>query len=251
RRREDPRLRRCRLHHADPALRVVGPEGAARPRHRRRDASGAGPPAARLRSSGGNRLTPELFRFLEELRKHNERDWFHRNKDRYLGQVRDPLLAFITAIGPKLRAIGPHIVADARPSGGSLLRIYRDTRFSRDKTPYQTHAALWFRLAADKEVEGPGYYLHLERGRSFMGAGMWRPSPDALRPHLPSAGAPHEIPRQGDGARLLIEWAQRAQRASAGWDTVRSTCGGSSNGSSLRSGNLSPQRAMTGRMLSR
>ena len=126
-------------------------------------------------------MTPELFRFLEELRKHNERDWFHRNKDRYLGQVRDPLLAFITAIGPKLRAIGPHIVADARPSGGSLLRIYRDTRFSRDKTPYQTHAALWFRLAADKEVEGPGYYLHLERGRSFMGAGMWRPSGDALR----------------------------------------------------------------------
>jgi len=126
-------------------------------------------------------LTPELFRFLEELRKHNERDWFHRNKDRYLGQVRDPLLAFITAIAPKLRAISPHIVADARPSGGSLLRIYRDTRFSRDKAPYQTHAALWFRLAADKEVEGPGYYLHLERGRSFMGAGMWRPSGDALR----------------------------------------------------------------------
>jgi len=128
-----------------------------------------------------NRLTAELFRFLEELRKHNQRDWFNRNKDRYLAQVREPLLAFITAIAPKLRAISPHIVADARPSGGSLLRIYRDTRFTRDKTPYQTHAALWFRLAARKEVEGPGYYLHLERGRSFMGAGMWRPSGDALR----------------------------------------------------------------------
>jgi len=127
-----------------------------------------------------NRLTAELFRFLEELRKHNERDWFNRNKERYLAEVRDPLLAFITAIAPKLRAISPHIVADARPSGGSLLRIYRDTRFSRDKTPYQTHAALWFRLATDKKVEGPGYYLHLERGRSFIGAGMWRPSGDAL-----------------------------------------------------------------------
>jgi uncharacterized protein (TIGR02453 family) len=126
-------------------------------------------------------VTSELLRFFEELRLHNEGDWFNRNKDRYLTQVRDPLLAFITAIAPKLSEISPHIVADARPSGGSLLRIYRDTRFTRDKTPYRTNAGLRFRLAADKEIEAPGYYLHLERGQSFMGAGMWRPSGDALR----------------------------------------------------------------------
>src|SRR5712691_5117263 len=126
-------------------------------------------------------VTRELFGFLRELRRHNNREWFNANKERYLGEVRDPLLAFIQAIAPKLTRISPHIVADARPSGGSLLRVYRDTRFTRDKTPYRTNAGLRFRLAADKEVEGPGYYLHLERGQSFMGAGMWRPSGDALR----------------------------------------------------------------------
>lgn len=126
-------------------------------------------------------MTPALFRFLGELRRHNEREWFNANKERYLAQVRDPLLAFIGAIAPKLSAISPHIVADARPSGGSLMRIYRDTRFSRDKTPYKTHAALRFRIRGPRDAEAPGYYLHLEPGEVFMGAGLWRPGPDALR----------------------------------------------------------------------
>src|SRR3989454_1535947 len=71
-------------------------------------------------------VTRELFGFLEELRRHNNREWFNANKERYLAEVRDPLLAFVAAIGPKLARISPYIVADARPSG-SLLRIYRDT----------------------------------------------------------------------------------------------------------------------------
>ena len=126
-------------------------------------------------------VTPEVVRFFEELLRHNDREWFNRNKERYLTEVRDPLLGFIAAIAPKLSAISPHIVADPRPSGGSLLRIYRDTRFSRDKTPYKTHAGLSFRLEVGKDVEAPGYYLHLEPGRSFMAAGVWRPGADALR----------------------------------------------------------------------
>jgi len=82
-------------------------------------------------------VTRELLGFLGELRRHNNREWFNANKERYLAEVRDPLLAFIQAIAPQLTRISPHIVADARSSGGSLLRIYRDTRFSRDKTPLQ------------------------------------------------------------------------------------------------------------------
>src|SRR5215813_14323751 len=100
-------------------------------------------------------VTPELFRFLAELSRHNEREWFNANKERYIGQVRDPLLAFVAAIQPKLPAISRHIVADPRPSGGSLLRIYRDTRFSADKTPYKTNAALFFGLDAAKDFEAP------------------------------------------------------------------------------------------------
>jgi uncharacterized protein (TIGR02453 family) len=125
-------------------------------------------------------ITPALFRFLTDLRQHNDRDWFNAHKDEYVSHVRDPLLAFVSAIAPKLRAISPHIVADLRASGGSLLRIYRDTRFSRDKKPYKTNAALSFRLAPRRDIESPGYYLHLEPGLVFMGAGMWHPSADAL-----------------------------------------------------------------------
>jgi len=126
-------------------------------------------------------ITPALFRFLAELARHNQREWFNENKDRYIAEVRDPLLGFVSAVAPKLAAISPHIVADPRPSGGSLLRVYRDTRFSRDKTPYKTNAAVWFRVGADKDTEGPGYYLHLEPGRVFMAAGMWHPSSEPLR----------------------------------------------------------------------
>jgi uncharacterized protein (TIGR02453 family) len=129
----------------------------------------------------GTFIGPELFRFLKELRAHNDREWFNANKDRYLTLVRDPLLTFVDAIAPKLRAISPHVVADPRPSGGSLLRIHRDTRFSRDKTPYKTNAGLYFRHDVGKDIHGPGYYLHLEPGTVFMGAGMWHPDADALR----------------------------------------------------------------------
>jgi len=125
-------------------------------------------------------ITPALFRFLTALRQHNDREWFNAHKDDYVSHVRDPLLAFVSAIAPKLHAISPHIVADPRPSGGSLLRIYRDTRFSRDKKPYKTNAALSFRLAPRRAVESPGYYLHVEPGFVFMGAGLWHPSAEAL-----------------------------------------------------------------------
>ena len=131
----------------------------------------------------GSFVTRELFRFLGELHAHNERAWFEANKERYLTRVRGPILGFIAAVGPGLRRISPHIVADPRPSGGSLLRIYRDTRFSRDKTPYKINVGLRFPHGAAKDLHGPGpgYYLHLEPGQVFMGAGMWHPDPDALR----------------------------------------------------------------------
>ncbi|MEO1227658.1 MAG: DUF2461 domain-containing protein [Myxococcota bacterium] len=120
-------------------------------------------------------LPPELFDFFRELAVHNDREWFAENKERYEAQVKGPLLDFINGFAPKLNAISPQIVADSRPNGGSMFRIYRDTRFSKDKTPYKTHAALQFRHAAGKDVHAPGFYLHLEPDSVFMGAGLWRP----------------------------------------------------------------------------
>jgi uncharacterized protein (TIGR02453 family) len=117
----------------------------------------------------------ELFRFLDELKDHNDRDWFAANKGRYEHDLLEPALAFVEDFEPHLRAITPHLRADARRTGGSLFRIYRDTRFSKDKTPYKTTAGIYFRHERSKETYAPGYYLHLAPGDVFAGGGIWHP----------------------------------------------------------------------------
>ena len=123
---------------------------------------------------------PELFKFIRELRKNNNRDWFKENKARYEQDVREPLLRFISDFGPHLRKISSSFVADPRPVGGSMFRIYRDVRFSNDKTPYKTHASAQFRHKMGKDVHAPGFYLHLEPGDIFGAAGLWRPDSASL-----------------------------------------------------------------------
>src|SRR5436190_4266885 len=99
---------------------------------------------------------PELITFLEDLRFHNERDWFEAHKDNYERDVRGPALAFIDAMAPRLAMISPELVAAAQKVGGSLMRIHRDIRFARDKTPYKTNLGIQFRHAAGKDVHAPG-----------------------------------------------------------------------------------------------
>ncbi len=129
-----------------------------------------------------NPLGPGLFRFLKDLKAHNDREWFAANKARYEAEARDPVLRLIAAFGEPLGAITRHAEADPRPAGGSLFRIYRDTRFSRDKSPYKTHLGVNFRhrSAAAGGVHGPGFYLHLEPGGCLAGGGLWHPEPEAL-----------------------------------------------------------------------
>jgi uncharacterized protein (TIGR02453 family) len=126
-------------------------------------------------SDGAARIGPELFAFLRELRAHNDRAWFAAHRDRYDDHVRAPLLQLIADFAPRLRELSPAFVADPRPAGGSLFRIHRDTRFSRDKTPYKTNAGVQFRHAAGRDAHAPGFYLHLEPGQVFAAAGLWRP----------------------------------------------------------------------------
>jgi uncharacterized protein (TIGR02453 family) len=118
--------------------------------------------------------------FLAELKRNNNRDWFQANKDRYEADLKEPFLDFISDAGPRLRKISTNIVADPRPVGGSLFRIYRDVRFSKDKSPYKTHAGAHFQMGG-KGVHGPGYYLHVEPGECFVAGGMWMPEPKALQ----------------------------------------------------------------------
>ncbi len=125
-------------------------------------------------------IKSELFIFLSELKENNNRDWFQANKDRYENDVKDPLLAFIAAFAERAPEISTSIMAIPRTTGGSLFRIYRDMRFSKDKTPYKTGAGIHFRHKRGKDVHAPGYYLHLEPGDVFAGAGIWKPNTETI-----------------------------------------------------------------------
>ncbi len=126
-------------------------------------------------------FTPELFKFLRDLKKNNTRDWFTKNKPRYEEHVKAPLLRFITDLAPRLERISPHFICDPKPVGGSMFRIYRDTRFSKDKSPYKTAATAHFRHDTASDVHCPGFYLHLEPKQVFIGAGIWHPDGPTLQ----------------------------------------------------------------------
>ena len=126
-------------------------------------------------------FTPEVFAFLRELSANNNREWFAENKTRYEQRVRGPVLQFISDFGPRLAKISPHLVADPRPAGGSLFRFHRDTRFSRDKSPYKTHLGVhFFHDSGKKAPSVPGFYLHIAADECFAAAGIWHPDPAAL-----------------------------------------------------------------------
>ncbi len=124
---------------------------------------------------------PETLHFLNELAANNNREWFKENKARYEEQVLDVALRFIQSMQDPLHEIAPHFVALPTRVGGSLMRVYRDTRFSKNKLPYKTNVGIQFRHEQAKDVHSPGYYVHIAPDDVFLGAGMWRPDPDSLR----------------------------------------------------------------------
>jgi uncharacterized protein (TIGR02453 family) len=132
--------------------------------------------------SGERFFGPELFKFLRDLERNNNREWFQRNKARYEAEVKAPALHFIEAMGPRLARLSPHVVADPRPFGGSLGRIYRDTRFSKDKSPYKSWVGIHFaHESATKEENLPGFMLVLYPGECGVSSGIWHPSPPDLK----------------------------------------------------------------------
>jgi len=128
----------------------------------------------------GQYFTKATFDFLDNLQANNNRDWFNENKQRYEDLVRTPSLNFITDMAGELPLVSEHFLAIPKKIGGSLMRVYRDTRFGHDKTPYKTNIGIQFRHEAGKDVHAPGFYLHVERGNCFIGAGIWRPDSIAL-----------------------------------------------------------------------
>ena len=124
----------------------------------------------------GAYFSRETFRFLQDLKKHNERAWFAESRARYDEHVKEPALRLIEGLGPKLNKLSAHFLATPR----SLYRIHRDTRFAKDKSPFKTHVGLHFRHERSRDAHAPGYYFHIEPGNVFAGVGTWHPDPSAL-----------------------------------------------------------------------
>jgi uncharacterized protein (TIGR02453 family) len=125
-------------------------------------------------------FSPALFKFLSELRANNDREWFEANRSRYESELLEPALDFIEAFAPHLRRISPNFVASTSRTGGSLFRIHRDIRFSKDKSPYKTYLGIRFPHKEARNVHSPGFYLHIEPRECFMGAGIWHPDSTTL-----------------------------------------------------------------------
>src|SRR3989475_2914435 len=124
--------------------------------------------------------------FLRSLKRHNNRPWFEAHRAEYEAAVKEPMHALIEEMDVRLARLAPEIVGDAKRS---MFRIYRDIRFSADKSPYKTHASCWFYhrdgsravgRGAGGEAAGGGFYFQIAPGDSFVGGGMWMPSRDAL-----------------------------------------------------------------------
>ena len=150
---------------------------------------------------------PEMVGFLADLSNNNNKPWFDANKARYEAEVREPARELIRQIAPGLKKISKHLVADDRKAGGSLMRIYRDIRFSKDKTPYKTNVGIQFRHAAGKDVHAPGAYIHIGLDSCFLGIGIWRPDKDSLAAIRRSiADEPKKYQRVIEDPTMLAQW---------------------------------------------
>jgi len=123
----------------------------------------------------------KTIKFLRELKKNNDREWFKANKTRYEEDVLDVALHFIKSMQDPLAEFAPHFTALPTRIGGSLMRVYRDTRFSKNKLPYKTNIGIQFRHENARDVHAPGYYVHIDPDEVFIGVGMWRPDSEPLR----------------------------------------------------------------------
>jgi uncharacterized protein (TIGR02453 family) len=139
-----------------------------------------------------------LFQFLGELSDNNNRPWFQANKARYQRDVLEPAMAFIRAFRPLLTRISPYFTASDQRVGGSLMRIYRDTRFARDSEPYKTNVGIQFRHEQGRDIHAPGFYVHIAPDECFLAVGLWRPERDVLA-----------AVRQA-----IVDWPDRWRRAS-------------------------------------
>jgi len=123
-----------------------------------------------MSSSPFNGFPNEAILFFVELSANNNKTWFAEHKPEFEKFVMTPARDFVVAMGERLQELSPGITADPRVNK-SIFRIYRDIRFSKDKTPYKTNLGLWFWVGGGAKVENPGYYFHLDAENLMVGVG--------------------------------------------------------------------------------
>ena len=121
------------------------------------------------------------FKFLRALARNNDKTWFNEHKQQYEDHVRQPFLRLLTDLQPDLAQVSEHFRSDPKTVGGSLFRIYRDARFSNDKSPYKPWQGARLFHERRKQVAAPSFYVHLQPGQCFVGAGLWHPEPPTQR----------------------------------------------------------------------
>ncbi len=126
-----------------------------------------------------NLFTDDTLRFLRALKRNNDREWFKARRERYERDVREPMVALVEQLAVDFQTFAPDIVASPRLS---IFRIYRDTRFSGDKSPLKTHVSASFRWRGLPKGEGAGLYVEINPGWVWMGGGCYAPdAPQLLR----------------------------------------------------------------------
>lgn len=119
-----------------------------------------------------NGFHKETIQFFKDLSDNNDKTWFDANRAGYDDHLIAPAKTFIAAMGDRLREIAPEVVAQPKVNG-SLMRIYRDTRFSEDKTPYKTHQGIIFWEGPHKKMENPSFYFHFDTENLLLGHGIY------------------------------------------------------------------------------
>lgn len=121
-----------------------------------------------------NGFPPEALDFLHDLEANNNRDWFEDNKARYQRVLLEPAVEFVTAVGSGLQHVAPEIQVDPRTNGqGVLMRIYRDVRFSKDKSPYKTAVSGVFTDGKGKKMARPAFGFHMTANGMELMSGMF------------------------------------------------------------------------------
>ena len=162
---------------------------------------------------------PEALVFLRRLKRNNNREWFLKNKETYEQKVKAPMVELVLALGREMKQFAPEMLADPKRA---IYRIYRDTRFSPDKTPYKTHIAAVFTPRGLEKGNSAGLYFHISTTEVEIAGGVYMPAPEVLRTIREHIAAGHKklrsILEAPEFRRLFGEvWGERLTRVPKGF----------------------------------